>query len=122
MAIILFVDDDVATLELMSKAVEMLGHQALLCSSAQDAVRIAIQKHPDMILVDQQLQDSQGCELIESLHKNPGLSSIPVYLVSAYASDEEKESALQAGAADCFEKPVSMQNLVEMLGGKPGLM
>jgi CheY-like chemotaxis protein len=122
MALILFVDDDVATLELMSKAVEMLGHQALLCSSAKDVLNTALKMHPDMILVDQQLQDSQGCELIELLHKSPGLHTIPVYLVSAYTSAEEKESARQAGAADCFEKPVSMQNLIEMLGGKPGPM
>src|SRR5512146_3209178 len=112
MALILFVDDDVATLELMSKAVEMLGHQALLCSSAQDALAAAMVQRPDLILVDHQLQYGQGCQLIEILRQQAELHTTPIYLVSAYASDKEKESARQAGADDCMEKPVSLQNLV----------
>ena len=120
MAVILFVDDDMATLELMGRAAEMLGHRSLLCSLSQHALAIAISQRPDLILVDHLLQDGQGCQLIETLRQQAGLRATPIYLVSAFASEKEKETARQAGADGCIEKPVSLQNLAQMLSGKGG--
>jgi CheY-like chemotaxis protein len=115
MATILFVDDDIATLELMSKAVEVLGHRALLCSSSREVLNAVTFQNPDMILVDQQLHDGQGCEIIQALRQVPYLQDKPIYLVSAYASEKEKECARQAGANDCIEKPIGPQNLIDLL-------
>jgi CheY-like chemotaxis protein len=111
MARILFIDDDVATLLLMEKAAEMLGHLAILSSSPEEAFDIAVQQKPDLILVDQQMQDMDGCNLIENLRQQAGLAAIPVYLVSAYLSDTEQERARQVGASGLLHKPVSLASL-----------
>ncbi len=115
MAQILFIDDDVATLLLMEKAAKMLGHLAILSSSPGEAFNIAVQQQPDLILVDQQMQDMDGCNLIESLRQQAGLANIPVYLVSAYLSDADQERARQVGASGFLQKPVSLSSLAEII-------
>ena len=64
MARILFVDDDPHTLEILGKAVEVFGHQAIWASDGQAALRIASEQSPDIIFVDLSLPDIDGLALL----------------------------------------------------------
>ena len=121
MAQILFIDDDIATLQLMQKAAEMLGHLAILSSSPDEAFSIVLQLRPDLIVVDQQMQDMDGCNLIESMRQQAGFDHIPVYLVSAFLSNEDEERARQVGASGILQKPVSLASLAQIvpMNGEP---
>ncbi len=111
MARILFVDDDIATLQLMGKAAEMLGHLAILCASAQDSIEQATQVQPDLIIIDQQLHDMDGTNLIVNIRRQSELSLVPIYLVSAYLSEQDQDRACQSGATGILQKPVSLTDL-----------
>ena len=117
MAKILFIDDDIATLLLMEKAAELLGHLAILSASPREALDIAVRQQPDVILIDHQLQDMDGCNLIEGLRQQAGLAHTPVYLVSASISAVEQECARQAGASGFLHKPVSLSSLAGVIQG-----
>jgi CheY-like chemotaxis protein len=80
MAQILFVDDERDILSALQRAVEIFGHQALLTTSGEQAVRIAQEKVPDLIFIDMRLFDMAGTEVISCKDKrlHPSYHSIGI--------------------------------------------
>jgi CheY-like chemotaxis protein len=115
MAQILFVDDDMATLQLMKTALEVMGHEALLSSTADEAIFLALQHKPIVILIDRHLMEIDGCSLISRLRLLHGIHQAQMYLVSAMITDEDIRCADSAGAQGCFEKPLDFKRLSMIL-------
>jgi CheY-like chemotaxis protein len=115
MAQVLFVDDDIATLQLMRTALEILGHQALLSSSSQEALAMAVQYKPSVIFIDHNLAESDGCSLITTLCQIKDLHHTAIYLVSAMITDEDIRCARSAGAQGFIEKPIDFRRLSDIL-------
>jgi CheY-like chemotaxis protein len=112
MARILFVDDDDLTLQLMEKMTHLLGHEAILSMTEMDAWSNIVNEHPDAILVDLRLRDSNGLELIERMRLTlPETEHIPTYVVSAGRSSNDEEEARQVGATGFIRKPISLDQL-----------
>jgi CheY-like chemotaxis protein len=122
MARILFVDDDPFTLETLTKAVEVFGHQALIASSGQEGLEIATSQSPDLIFTDMSLPDMDGLELISNLKGTPIIAQIPVLVLSASPVLDATELAKAAGAADYLNKPIRLQSLLDVIDKylKPG--
>jgi DNA-binding response OmpR family regulator len=112
---ILFIDDDVLTLELMGRVADLLGHQALLCSTASQAFEIVSREQPGLILVDYHLTDSDGLEFIQNLRCKINAAETPVYILSAGVSAKMKEDARLAGATGILEKPLSLDILSQVI-------
>ncbi len=112
---ILFIDDDILTLNLMGKVAELLGHEALLCSTGRAGLEMAENEKPGLILVDLRLLDCNGIEVIQALRAHPATAATPVYLLSAGISTRIAEAAQAAGADGCLEKPVGMEVLNRVL-------
>ena len=108
---ILFIDDDILTLDLMGKVAEILGHEALLSSNASSALEMAVNEKPNLILVDLSLPDGDGIDLIQTLRSLPATAVTPVFLLSAGIASKTAEAARLAGAVGCLEKPISMDVL-----------
>ena len=108
---ILFIDDDILTLDLMGKVAELLGYEALLSSNASSALEIAVNDKPDLILVDLSLPDGDGIGVIQTLRSLPATAAIPVFLLSAGIASKTEEAAKLAGAEGCLEKPISLDVL-----------
>ena len=112
---ILFVDDDVLTLDLMSKAVRLLGHEPILCASGHAAMRQARENNPDLIMVDLVLSDTTGYHLIEDLHAQKETANIPVVLVTAGTGPNDEKMARQAGANGFLVKPLVLSDLARVI-------
>ncbi len=108
---ILFVDDDVLTLQLMEKATQLLGHQSVLCSSGSDALQIIGDLHPDLVLVDIGLQDMNGFEFVGKVRDIPGEANTPIIIVSAATELGKNEEAQRSGANGYLGKPLSLDRL-----------
>jgi CheY-like chemotaxis protein len=111
MGLILFVDDDVLTLQLMEKATQLLGHRSVLCSSGIDALQIIGNLHPDLVLVDIGLQDMNGFEFVRKMREIPGEASTPIIIVSAASELGKNEEAQRSGANGYLGKPLSLDRL-----------
>ncbi|WP_255953588.1 response regulator [Streptomyces odontomachi] len=109
---VLVVDDEpqiVRALEINLKA------RAYDVDSAGDgvtALRLATEKHPDVVVLDLGLPDMDGVEVIRQLR---GWSRVPVLVLSARHSSDEKVEALDAGADDYVTKPFGMDELLARL-------
>ncbi|GAB4481199.1 MAG: hypothetical protein Kow0088_23320 [Anaerolineales bacterium] len=115
MARILFIDDDPMTLETLSKAVEVFGHQALHAHTAKEGLELARQQSPDLIFTDLRLPDMEGLVLVNLLHTDPITASIPILVLSASPELDQVERAQSAGAQGYINKPIRLQALLDLI-------
>ena len=115
MACILFVDDDPMTLETLTKAVTLFGHQALIASNAKQGIVLATKEKPDLIFSDMRLVDMDGLELVKALKELPETASIPVLILSASPVMNAEHKALEVGAQAYLTKPIRLQTLLDII-------
>ena len=68
---------------------------------------------PDLVILDVQLPEIDGIEVTRRLKANPRTASIPIYALSSYAMDQDKQRALDAGCDKYLIKPLSPAILLE---------
>ena len=115
MAKILFVDDDTNTLELMEKISQILGHQAITCPQADLAVTYALKDNPDLIMVDVNMQEFNGFDVVRQIRQNTTQLKTPILILSASDPDEDTSLALNAGASGYIPKPLTIDSLSKVL-------
>ncbi len=115
MACILFVDDDPDTLETMTRAVQIFGHQAVIASNGQEALVKAARTPPDLIFIDMRLPDISGHELISQLNNLEVIQNVPICMLTASVEQEAEDLAKAAGAWEYLTKPVRLQKLIEII-------
>ncbi|NNF67722.1 MAG: phosphate regulon transcriptional regulator PhoB [Gammaproteobacteria bacterium] len=82
--------------------------EAQSCSEAFEQLQKAM---PDLVLVDWMLPDSSGLELTRSLRRDPTYRNLPVIMLTARASEDDKVDGLRSGADDYMTKPFSHREL-----------
>lgn len=111
---IMIVEDTTHSLELMTYLLEAHGHHVVSTSSGEQAVALALDSSPDLIVMDIQLSgDSDGFEVMRQLRSSPAQAEMPIVAVTAYAMDSDRESAIRAGFTDYMSKPVDPYTFAE---------
>jgi CheY-like chemotaxis protein len=115
MARILFVDDDPMTLETLRRSVELFGHQAIQATSGAQALKIASEQTPDLVLTDLRLPDMDGLNLVSAMKRGPATEAIPVVVLSASVEADMADVCRAAGAAEFVQKPIRLAALQELI-------
>jgi CheY-like chemotaxis protein len=110
---ILVVDDDEATLDLMTRWLEPLGYQVVVALDGETGLRLARQFRPSLVLLDAWLPGRSGYDILSELRKDPVVGNTPVILVTV---DDDRARGLACGASDYLRKPVSEETLANVLG------
>ena len=109
---VLVVDDNVANIRLMDRALKRRGGVTLLSSiQGRLGLDLAIQHQPDLILLDLHLPDVPGETVLQHLRTNPVTESIPVVICSADASPTQAAHLIGRGAAAYITKPLDLSEL-----------
>jgi CheY-like chemotaxis protein len=114
MARILFIDDDPLTLETYSTIISYFGHEVLLADNAERAIQMANDDSPDILVLDMNMPDMHGFDLLRKLRKNPRTMNLPAIMVSA-SPDAFADGAIAAGAQEFRSKPVRPDDLLELI-------
>jgi two-component system cell cycle response regulator len=114
MARILFVDDDQMTLDTYKTIMGYFGHESLLAIAGKLAIEMAINEQPDIIIIDMNMPDMHGFDVLRRLKKLPETSHIPAVMVSA-SPDAVADGAYAAGAQAYRGKPVRPDDLLELI-------
>ena len=108
-ASVLVVDDDVRMLRMMTRILELEGYRVLRASHGEGALDLFDEDPPpDLALLDIMMPGMDGCTVCRHIRE---FSQIPIIMVTAKDSDEEKVDGLDAGADDYVTKPFSSQEL-----------
>jgi DNA-binding response OmpR family regulator len=88
------------------------GHEVVTASSGRDALAMIQVRRPDMLLLDLMLPDIDGFGVCEILRRNARTATIPIVIVSAWATPDARHLGLELGALDYLTKPFSPRDLV----------
>jgi len=120
---ILVVDDNDLNRMLISKILELEGYQVTLAGNGIAAIEAVTNAMPDLAILDVMMPDMDGYELCRKLRQPPINAKIPIVMLTAMSSEEERKLALAAGANDIWSKPfdfdVFRKSVGELLKDKP---
>ncbi len=105
---VLVVDDDVKTVELVKLYLKRDGYRVLTAYDGVEAVRLAQEGHPDLIVLDLMLPGIDGLEVCRTLRDK---SDVPIIMLTARTTDQDKLTGLGSGADDYVTKPFSPREL-----------
>ncbi len=112
---ILIVDDTVANLQILTNIVTAEGYNILLAQSGEEALRVANEYHPDIILLDVMMSKMDGFDVCRQLKANPATKPIPVIFVTARTDVEAVEKGFDVGGDDYVSKPFNDRVLLARL-------
>jgi diguanylate cyclase (GGDEF)-like protein len=105
---VLVVDDTPEFRHLLSTMIESLGHTVVLASDGQQAVEVAREEQPDLVLMDIQMPNKNGYDAAREIVREQGDDWLPIIFLSASESDQDLEKAIDSGGSDYLLKPVSL--------------
>lgn len=105
---ILLVDDEQHVRRIAEISLTNLGKwQVVVASSGREALDVAVQEQPDLILLDVKMPDMDGVETWHKLRESPQLAHIPVILLTASATEDELKEFRALGILGTILKPFS---------------
>jgi diguanylate cyclase (GGDEF)-like protein len=102
---VLLVDDDPGSIQLMGSILTEVG-QLRFATNGHDALRLARESAPDLILLDAEMPGMSGFELLNALKAEFALAAVPVIFITSHSEAGFEVSALDMGAADFIAKPL----------------
>jgi DNA-binding response OmpR family regulator len=105
--VILAVDDDPDILKLVVFRLERSGYVVLQARDGEEALRLALERPPDLFVVDVMMPKMDGLELVRRLRAEEATSRTPIIMLTARAQDTDLEAGFEAGADDYLRKPFS---------------
>ena len=109
---ILVVEDNELNMKLFRDVLVAGGYRTLEATSGGEAVELATEHAPDLVLMDIQLPDLDGVQALGRLRANERTAAIPVLALTAQAMDGDRERFLAAGFNGYLSKPVNVRELI----------
>lgn len=114
---ILCVEDNEALADVMHTFLESKGFQVLAAGTGADAVKIAQDELPDLILMDLQLPVMSGLEATRRIRAIAELATIPIIAVTGFATEFDTVRTRTAGCDAHVAKPYDLDNLLQTING-----
>lgn len=109
---VLVVDDEAAIRDMIRFALEQSDMQVRSAANAHDALLSINEERPDIILMDWMMPGVSGLELTRRLRKDSFTSEIPIIMLTAKVTEDDKVAGLEAGTDDYVVKPFSPRELL----------
>lgn len=103
--VILIVDDNRMNRLLLARGLEQQGHQAMFAENGRQALEILQNQALDLVLLDIEMPEMNGYEVLEHINANPHWRDIPVIMISAVDELDSVVKCIEMGAADYLHKP-----------------
>jgi two-component system, cell cycle response regulator DivK len=110
---VLIVEDNELNMKLFHDLLEAHGYNTLETKDGREALRLAREHHPDLILMDIQLPEVSGLEVTKWIKEDASLRAIPVIAVTAFAMKGDEEKIREGGCEAYLAKPISVANFLE---------
>ena len=109
---VLIVEDEEALVTLLRYNLEKESFHVVSAADGEEALVLAKEETPDLILLDWMLPLMSGIELCRRLRRSPGLAKVPIIMLTAKGEEADKVRGLESGADDYVTKPFSPAELI----------
>ena len=110
---VLIVEDNDLNMKLFHDLLEAHGYDTLQTKDGMEALKLARQHHPDLILMDIQLPEVSGLEVTKWIKEDEDLRAIPIIAVTAFAMKGDEEKIREGGCEAYIAKPISVANFLQ---------
>jgi len=108
---ILLAEDNEFNVMVIRDYLEAYGYQVFIAQHGAEAIAMANEIAPALILMDVQMPEMDGLESIRRLRATPGFDTVPIIALTAFAMSDDRERCLAAGANEYLSKPVKLRML-----------
>jgi two-component system cell cycle response regulator DivK len=110
---VLIVEDNDLNMKLFNDLLVAHGYDTLQTKDGVEALALARQHRPDLILMDIQLPEVSGLEVTKWIKEDKSLSMIPIIAVTAFAMKGDREKMRDGGCEDYIAKPISVASFLQ---------
>jgi CheY-like chemotaxis protein len=111
----LIIEDNPDNMVLITRFLEKFGYRTLQAVTGMGGFEMALQKRPDFIILDIQLPDIEGTEVLRKIRSSEIGNSIPVIAMTSYAMSGDRERLLSAGCDGYIEKPIDPERVISQI-------
>lgn len=112
---ILVVDDDQVTLEALNRVLATAGYAVLTASRGEDALRLAREENPDVVILDILMPDMDGGDVASALRSEPILETVPIIFLSSLITKKEEQSSDRKDSISFVSKPYDRKDLLKRI-------
>ena len=113
MSLVLIVEDNEKNLKLVRDVLQVKGYATLEATTAEDGIRLAVEKKPDLVLMDIQLPGMNGIDALRALRRDPATATIPVIAVTASVMQQDRKMITDAGFDAYVDKPINLKEFLD---------
>ncbi|HTP45579.1 MAG TPA: response regulator [Casimicrobiaceae bacterium] len=113
MSLILIVEDNERNLKLVRDVLQVKGFSTIEARTAEDGIRLAGERKPDLILMDIQLPGMNGIDALKVLRGDAATAAIPVIAVTASVMQQDRKLITEAGFDGYVGKPINIKEFLE---------
>jgi len=113
MSLILIVEDNERNLKLVRDVLQVKGFSTIEAGTAEDGIRLAGERKPDLILMDIQLPGMNGIDALKALRADAATAAIPVIAVTASVMQQDRKLITEAGFDGYVGKPINIKEFLE---------
>ena len=109
---VLVVDDNEANIHLVRFILEKNGYEVIEARNGIEGVELAVSEKPDLVLLDIQLPDIDGLEVVKRIRASETNGSIPIIALTSYAMPGDRKKVLAAGCNGYIAKPIDVKTFM----------
>jgi two-component system cell cycle response regulator DivK len=113
MSLVLIVEDNDKNMKLVRDVLQAKGYRTLEAGTGEDGIRLAQERHPDVVLMDIRLPGISGIEALAALRADAATRSIPVIAVTASVMQQDRKQITDAGFDGYVGKPIALRELLD---------
>ncbi len=113
---LLLVEDDLALSELLEFRFKSEGYDVTTTSDGDEALLLAAEHAPDVIVLDWMIEGTSGLEVCRRLRRDKATANVPIIMLTARETEDDRIRGLETGADDYLTKPFSPRELVARVG------
>ena len=109
---VMIIEDNVLNMKLFNDLLQVSGYNTIQRTHGRDALKLVREHRPDLVLIDIQLPEVSGLDIIKWLKEEEDLQDIPLIAVTAFAMKGDKDTILATRCDDYISKPIVVKDFI----------
>ena len=111
MSKLLIVDDETATVDMLSTYLGLIGHHTVGAFSGEEGLTTVYNENPDLLILDLMMPDLEGFDVCRRLRESGDYTTLPILIISARVDQQSIDRAMRLGADSYLTKPIDLSRL-----------
>jgi CheY-like chemotaxis protein len=111
----LVIEDNEDNMQLITFILEKNGYSTIRAENGRMGIELALKEKPDFIILDIQLPDMNGLEVLKEIRSSKANKKIPIIAMTSYAMSGDREKLIEAGCSGYIEKPINPEIVIDQI-------